>query len=256
MLDTVDRAAEPSSERISRSGRAPAAFSVFWAVALFGGAALALATLIQRALGLEVAFLWNTLLLAGAGAGLVVVLAVRHRVAQSFGLANAATLARGAIVVLLFALSATAGTRALEWLVVVIALLGLALDGIDGRVARRRGEVSDFGARFDLETDALLIVALTVLAWQFGKAGVWIIAAGALRYAFVAAGYLVASLRRPLPYSRRRQTACVVQIVSLIVCLLPPLTSPLSALVGLAGLAVLAGSFAVDIAWLARRASE
>jgi hypothetical protein len=106
-----------------------------------------------------------------------------------------------------------------------------------------------------METDALLILALTLLAWQLGKAGPWIVAAGALRYAFVAAGYLFAWLRRPLPDSRRRQTVCVVQIVSLIACLLPPITPPVSAIVGLAGLLVLAGSFAVDIAWLRARAA-
>ena len=256
MLNTVDGASEPSPETAARTRGAPASLSVGWVVAFVAGATLALAIVLQRALVLDVAFLWNTLLLACAGAGLVVALAVKHRAHQSFGLANAATLARGAVVVLLFALSGTAGTPALGWLVVVIALLGLALDGIDGRLARRRGEVSDFGARFDMETDALLILGLTVLAWQLDKAGLWIVAAGALRYAFVGAGYLFTCLSRPLPHSRRRQTACVVQIVSLIVCLLPPITPPGSALVGLAGLIVLAGSFAVDIVWLARRAAD
>jgi hypothetical protein len=46
-----------------------------------------------------------------------------------------------------------------------------------------------------------------------------------------------------------------VQIVPLIACLLPPITPPVSAIVGLAGLLVLAGSFAVDIAWLRARAA-
>ena len=37
----------------------------------------------------------------------------------------------------------------------------LILDGVDGRVARARGEVSAFGARFDMETDALLLLCLS-----------------------------------------------------------------------------------------------
>jgi phosphatidylglycerophosphate synthase len=218
-------------------------------------ATVALAATLARALDLEVVFLTNTLIFACVGGDLVVLLAERHRVAHSFGLANAATLARGAAAVLLLALAGSAATPATGWVAVTIALLGLALDGVDGRVARRRGEVSAFGARFDMETDALLILGLTLLAWQLGKAGPWIVVAGALRYAFVAAGYLFAWLRRPLPQSLRRQTVCVVQIVSLIACLLPPLTPPASAVVGLAGLLVLAGSFAVDIAWLRARAA-
>jgi phosphatidylglycerophosphate synthase len=256
MLQTPSTAAEANSEGVRDSRPVPATVAAGWAVALAAVATIALASVLQRALDLDAAFFASTLLLAGAGGGLVVVLAARHRVAESFGLANAATLARGGAVVLLFALAGSAAAPATGWLVVAIALLGLILDGIDGRIARRRGEVSEFGARFDMETDALLILGLSVLAWQLGKAGPWILAAGALRYAFVAAGYLFEWLRRPLPYSRRRQTACVVQIVSLMACVLPPIMAPASAVVGLAGLLVLVASFAVDVAWLSRRATE
>ena len=38
-----------------------------------------------------------------------------------------------------------------------------AFDGLFDRIA------SDFGARFDMETDALLILALSILVWQFDK---------------------------------------------------------------------------------------
>ena len=37
----------------------------------------------------------------------------------------------------------------------------------------------------------LLIVALSMLVWRFGKAGAWVLMSGALRYAFVAAGATV-----------------------------------------------------------------
>jgi hypothetical protein len=47
---------------------------------------------------------------------------------------------------------------------------------------------------------------------------------------------------------------CVVQIASLILCLAPFVAPPASAAIGLAGLVALLGSFAVDVAWLARRA--
>ena len=68
--------------------------------------------------------------------------------------------------------------------------IAIALDGVDGWLARRTGMVSAFGARFDMEVDALLIQVLAILAWQHGKAGAWILASGLLRYLFVAAGWV------------------------------------------------------------------
>jgi hypothetical protein len=47
----------------------------------------------------------------------------------------------------------------------------------------------------------------------------------------------------------------VLQIVSLLGALAPFVAPPLSSLVGLLGLLLLVWSFAVDVAWLARRAS-
>ena len=41
-----------------------------------------------------------------------------------------------------------------------------SLDGLDGWLARHAGMASAFGARFDVEVDALLIQALAILAWQ------------------------------------------------------------------------------------------
>ena len=40
------------------------------------------------------------------------------------------------------------------------------LDLVDGWVARRTGTASPFGARFDLETDAALILVLSWLVWR------------------------------------------------------------------------------------------
>jgi phosphatidylglycerophosphate synthase len=132
--------------------------------------------------------------------------------------------------------------------------LTLLLDGVDGWLARRTGTASAFGARFDLETDALLIAVLALLLWQAQKAGLWVLGAGALRYVFMGAGYLLPWLRRPLPYSRRRQTVCVVQTAAFIVALSPLVSTRWAALPAGVGLLLLTASFAVDTLWLARRA--
>src|SRR5205085_2332105 len=112
--------------------------------------------------------------------------------------------------------------------VVAAAILATLLDGIDGWLARRSGMSSAFGARFDMEVDALLIMALSLLAWTYGKAGAWVIASGLLRYLFAVSGWIWPWMERPLEPSRRRQTVCVIQIVALISVMLPAVTPPLS----------------------------
>jgi phosphatidylglycerophosphate synthase len=112
--------------------------------------------------------------------------------------------------------------------------------------------VSAFGARFDMEVDALLILALSGLAAGLGKAGAWVIGLGVLRYGFVLAGWLAPRLAQPLPPSRRRQAVCVLQVVVLGLMLAPPVMPPVSVALAAAAFAALAWSFAADVAWLLR----
>lgn len=162
-------------------------------------------------------------------------------------LANLVTGVRLVLAVSLWLL-ASAG-----WLLVGVATTGALLDLVDGPIARRTARTSAFGARFDMETDAFLILTLSVLVWSTDKAGPWIVAAGLMRYAFIASGWLLPWMRADLPPSVRRQAVCVVQVVALIAALAPVVTPPLSTVVSAAGLAMLTWSFAVDTAWLARR---
>ncbi|HEY8521366.1 MAG TPA: CDP-alcohol phosphatidyltransferase family protein [Gammaproteobacteria bacterium] len=222
------------------------------AVLLTLAALVGIALAAQRTLDLSPRFtLAAPLLFAGGGAALVL-LAARHLPA-SFGPANRVTLSRAALTALVFGLLGETPSPGAAWFATAVAGLALALDGLDGRLARGRGVASPFGARFDMETDALLILGLAALAWRFDKAGPWILLAGLLRYAFVAAGAVWPWMRRPLPPSRRRQAVCVVQIATLILCLVPLSAQPWSAYLAFAGLAALTASFAADVAWLARR---
>ena len=196
----------------------------------------------------------KVMLILGFGAALIVVLADKYGTSHSFGSANRVTLVRGAMIAMLIALIGEGVTSRSAWFVVIVTSVVASLDGVDGWLARSRGDASKFGARFDMETDALLIFTATALAWQYGKAGPWILAGGLMRYAFIASSYLLPWMRRTLPESQRRKTICVVQTCSLIGCLAPPLASPVSDVVALTSLVLLTGSFAIDIAWLRRRA--
>lgn len=177
----------------------------------------------------------------------------RHPHAR-FGAANAVTLGRAAATALVAALVVEPGTVAAAAFAVVTGTAIVVLDGVDGHLARRDGLASEFGARFDMETDSLLVLALAVLAWRWDRAGAWVVLSGAARYLFVAAGAAVPWLRRPLLPSRRRQAVCVVQIVVLLAVVAPVLPASVTGPLALAGLAVLAYSFGVDVAWLARSA--
>lgn len=171
------------------------------------------------------------------------------------------TLARGALVHPVAALvffpgpAAVAGGAAGAWWIIGLSTLALALDGVDGWVARRTASATEFGARFDMELDAFLLMALSVLVWQDGRVGVWVLLIGGLRYLFVAGSWVLPALGGELFPSRRRKTVCVVQGVALLVALGPIIPAPL-AVAGAAGaLLALTWSFAVDSAWLLRRES-
>ena len=226
--------------------------TVFPSVLLALIAASGVSLLTQHSLGLTPQFPLRVTLLFTFGAAGVAILAAKHLPPGSFGPANRVTLARGAMTALLLAMFAENANPVVAWFTVTVALAALALDGVDGWLARRHGDSSDFGARFDMETDALLIFSIAVLTWQHGKAGAWILAAALLRYGFVASSYLLPWLKRPLPNSRRRRVICVVQILTLIFSLLPIVPSSLSWAVALSGLVLLSASFAIDIEWLVR----
>src|SRR5699024_8728634 len=110
--------------------------------------------------------------------------------------------------------------------------------------------------RFDMETDALLILTLAVLTWQFGKAGIWVLLSGALRYAFVLAGFALPWLRAPLPPSSRRKAVAVLQTISLLFAVAPFIPPAASAIVAGCALLALTASFFTDVIWLKRAASR
>jgi len=176
-----------------------------------------------------------------------------HHPFARFGSANQITTVRALLVALLVCLIGEPRVPALAASAVAASVLVTLLDGVDGWLARRHRIASDFGARFDMEIDALLILALSILAWQFGKAGAWVVLSGALRYVFVIAGARWPWLRAPLPPSRRRQTICVVQIVALTVAVVPAVPASFSAPLVAVALAALVSSFLVDTLWLWQR---
>jgi phosphatidylglycerophosphate synthase len=74
-----------------------------------------------------------------------------------------------------------------------LAAGALALDAVDGRVARRTGTASPVGARFDMEVDSLLVLVLSVFVAR--SLGPWVLVIGS-------AHSLLLLARRALPWLR------------------------------------------------------
>jgi phosphatidylglycerophosphate synthase len=176
--------------------------------------------------------------------------------AAPLSLANRLTVARAAITAALAGFCA-APALAHGYLVLAIAAVELYLDNLDGRLARSRGEASDFGARLDGEIDALFVLVLSVLAYLDGRVegapGAFVLGIGAFRYALLAAAAAVPWLRGEVPSSMRAKIICNVAIGALLFDVAPftPVAwrSPISA----AALVLLAYSFSFDVRYLAAR---
>jgi phosphatidylglycerophosphate synthase len=215
-------------------------------------AVVVLATAARAALPLGDRYPLKAAVLFAAIMGLSIGFLQQHHPFARFGAANQITTLRAILVALVAGLVGEPRLAAVAVAAVGASVAVTLLDGVDGWLARRHDIASRFGARFDMEIDALLILALSVLAWRHGKAGAWVVMSGVLRYAFVAAGALAPWLRGAMPPSRRRQTICVIQIAALTLVMLPTVQPPLSALLAAAALATLAVSFLVDTVWLWR----
>lgn len=184
--------------------------------------------------------------------GLVIYGLPTHR-HETFGYANLVTALRAGFVSLLAAivLFSDGFTHAhadrLAWSLCAAVFFSLALDGVDGYLARKFRQQSELGARFDMEVDALLIFILSLAAYLLGRAGIWVLAIGGMRYLFIAAQWFVPALRRELAESMRRKLICVVQVAALSAVMVPIIVQPLSGWICLIALLLLVYSFAVDI---------
>ena len=133
---------------------------------------------------------------------------------------------------------------------VALGVAALLLDGVDGWVARRTRTATELGARFDSELDAALLAVLSVhVATELGA---WVLAVGAMRYAFVAAGWGLPWLRAPLPVRRSAKAVAALQGVALVVASADVLPRPASVAVVAGAMAALTWSFAVSVVWLVR----
>lgn len=243
----------PAARTAARPAAPVGRFIAAGAVVATGSSGIAALTMPDAGLGAP--------LIAGAAMGVVITLGAiglrRKHPHARLGPANLVTMARAGITALaaaaLYLPGGLADRPMLAWSLVGIVAVGLALDGVDGWLARRTGLASAFGARFDMEVDAALAAVLCLLAILGGKAGLWLLPLGFLRYGWVATGMILPWLTGELPERTSRKAVCVVQIGVLTALLAPALVQPWAAMIAVAATVALAWSFAVDAVWLWRQ---
>ncbi len=184
----------------------------------------------------------------------------RHAPHRHFGPANAITLCRAAFNIVLLTVIAEELLgqgrmldHAFRWCLTSAAIVALALDGADGWTARRTNMTSEFGARFDMETDGIFLLAMSLLLATSGIVGPWVLASGLIYYVFRLAGNVWPALTASLYPSLRRKAICAMQGAFLIMALAPAIPSWAAQLCCMTGLALLLYSFSVDLAWLLGR---
>lgn len=179
--------------------------------------------------------------------------ALRRFDVRSFGPAGRVVLARAVVVGGLTALVVETTDprpdpgKAIVGFAVVAVVLSLA----GTRFAR---PAAVFDTRFGMEVDAFAVLVLS--AFVATRLGVWVLAIGVLRYAFVAAGRVLPWLRAALPPSRVRAVVGAAQGIVLTVVAaglgVDVLPRTVAIVLTALSLVALAGAFVQDVQWLHR----
>ena len=210
-------------------------------------AAVALLAALAHTVGLGVTG-WSVGILCALTTSVILARALARSRATAFGPANWVTLARSTFVGGIAALVADAFVQAASvFAIVMLAVIALVLDSVDGRVARRTGSVTAVGARFDMEVDAFLILVLSTYVAQ--SVGAWVLTIGTARYVFVATGWLLPWLRESPPPRYWYKFVAAFQGIVLTIVIADILPGPGNVAALTLALVLLGESFAHEIWW-------
>jgi phosphatidylglycerophosphate synthase len=178
--------------------------------------------------------------------------AARRAGATALGPADVVTLARASLAGGVTALVADrlGGDGYPVATLVLLSSVALALDGVDGWVARRTRTVSALGARFDMEVDAFLVLVLSVHVAVLVTP--WALVIGLMRYVFMVATWLLPWLSGALPTRYSAKVVAAVQGIVLVVASGQFLAPVAATTLVVAALAALLWSFGKSVMWLWR----
>ena len=180
-------------------------------------------------------------------------LAVSRRDPPTVSAADRVTLVRAVLAgscaaVTLMALAGAAPVR--TWYLFALVVPTLALDAVDGAVARRTRSATSAGADLDMQVDAGVLVVLSVAVAPV--LGGWVLLIGAMRYLYVAASWAWPMLRSALPRSRFRRSVAGLQGGVLAAALAPVVPVDVAMVAVLVALVLLVASFGSQIVAIRR----
>ncbi len=206
---------------------------------------------LEATAGLAVAG-WITGVTAGAASAALLAAARARSDQPDIHPADWVTLTRAVLVAGVAGLVADSfGRPASITALIALSIVALILDAVDGQVARRTGTATALGARLDGEVDAFLILLLSIVVAR--DYGLWVLAIGAIRYAFLVAGWLLPWLTKPLPPRFWRKTVAAIQGIVLTFAASGVPSRLLGMITVAIALLLLAESFGRDVVWLYRR---
>ena len=194
---------------------------------------------------------WIVGLASGWGATALIVIARMRSDQPTIFPADWVTLTRAVLCAGVAGLvAASFGRPVSSTALVTLSAVALALDAVDGQVARRTGTATSLGGRFDGAVDAFLILLLSIVVSQ--TYGSWVLIIGAAHYALLLAGWLIPWLAAPLPPRYWGKVVAAVQGIVLTIAA-SGLPDRLTGMIAVAAaLLLLAESFGRDVIWLYR----
>lgn len=201
----------------------------------------------------QASWLSFTALVSGLVVPVGMSISVLRRTPRFLTLADRITLWRGILIggcATLAVLVWGGAMPAQAWLPVLFAVPAMLLDAVDGWVARRTGTANDYGGRLDMETDAALLIILSIAAAFV--IGPWVLLIGAMRYLFVTAGLWRPALQAKLVFSNFRRIVGGFQSIALVIALAPVTTTAVAVVTVAVALGLLLISFGKDVMTLER----
>lgn len=171
-------------------------------------------------------------------------------ISPQLGLSNSLTLVRGLLYGLLAGfIVVPTPDGAWAWVPGLVYTIASLTDLLDGRIARKRGETTDLGAKLDVEVDSVGILIAFLLGAKLGQLPVGLVAAGALFYLYRLVVWGWARSGRPvypLPDRPWRSIIGGFEVGFLCVMLWPVFEPPYTTAAGIAVVIPVVLSFAWD----------
>ena len=139
---------------------------------------------------------------------------------------------------------------------IILALISLLLDGLDGFISRRHNNTSKFGELFDQESDNFLMFVLSISLYINKDIGLYVLLIPAYLYIFIALMTKYSWLKNTLPDSILRKSVCVVTTILMIISHEVYLNEYIFKFIINLALFIITFSFSKDIIWLYRNKYE